>query len=286
MSDGSAYDVAKKEFDDEYIVEKLTSNPDNRKLIEDFDGGRYGINIVENLKQQGFEDMEKGNSASYLIKDIKSGEIVFYFSLKCGQMYIPYDRREEYTLNDDDLDFVNVLTDALKAEDYEALEAYKGSGLYEINRFKQLYQCAEEVFTEKTSPKSASIPDASYTYSGVEITDFCKNFAYQGVKKSQASIGFQAFWLAIVPKILKVADSVGCMYSYLFAADRGYVSGNDEGQTLIEYYSGNFGFKRCESSPYRAIRPKYDIDCCAMYVPVSELKENQFMVWESFSDIY
>ena len=65
--------------------ERLSSNVDNFRLVDDFYNGR-NPSIVNTLQNEAYEDDANHRVAYYVVKN-NSGEILFYFSLKCGLLY-------------------------------------------------------------------------------------------------------------------------------------------------------------------------------------------------------
>ncbi len=67
------------------VCERLSANADNLRYVGDFINYQ-NESLADTLKNEAFEEDEKGNIAYYLIKD-PDGKILFYFSLKCGSLY-------------------------------------------------------------------------------------------------------------------------------------------------------------------------------------------------------
>ena len=67
------------------VCERLSANEDNLRYVEDFINYK-NESLADTLKNEAFEEDEKGNIAYYLIKN-PDGKILFYFSLKCGSLY-------------------------------------------------------------------------------------------------------------------------------------------------------------------------------------------------------
>lgn len=62
--------------------ERLSSNPDNFSLVDDFYNARNN-SLVETLQGDAFADDENNRIAYYVVKS-GEGDILFFFSLKCG----------------------------------------------------------------------------------------------------------------------------------------------------------------------------------------------------------
>lgn len=72
----------------DFSVEHLFESAENAKLIEEFEAGNNAFGLENYLKYQAGDDEEKNNSRTYLVKDILTGELVGYFSLRTGLITI------------------------------------------------------------------------------------------------------------------------------------------------------------------------------------------------------
>ncbi len=276
------YDIARKLFDSHYYIEKLTDNDDNRMLIENFCGGEYGKGVENHLKKCAWEEMIKGDSCYYLVKDSSSREVAAYFSLKCGLLY----EAERYeSLSDEDRDFVNMLADAIRDNNQSLLTDYKATEMYTDDQFAKLYEDAKAIIKAEKARADNGTINVKNTYSAIEIQNICKNFNYSQPEDIKAPIGFLVFWLAIVPLIIKVSNIAGCQYAYLFAADYDYILGNSDHAKLITYYRNNFQFESIGGVALAVIKPQYDTSCYEMYSTVAKLKENMYTIWNMYSDV-
>lgn len=70
---------------DSLICERLSSSQTNLQLVDSFYNRRNG-SLEITLKNEAYEEDEKNHLAYYLVKH-PNGEILFYFSLKCGLLY-------------------------------------------------------------------------------------------------------------------------------------------------------------------------------------------------------
>lgn len=272
---------ARQNFSALFYTEKLTDNAENRKLVQSFDGGPNGQGLTSYLQEHAYEEMENGDSCCYLVKDRNTKEIVAYFSLKCGLLY---ERSHYDNLNEEDRDFVDLLIDAIRNNDQSTLTQYKESGLYSDQDFLSFYRDAQDYVKAQQNNNKTSL-DVKSTHAAIEIQNLCKNFAYKPSRDFVAPIGFQIFWLAIVPKIFEVAKIVGCKYVYLFAADQGLLDENEAKYRLISYYQNSLHFKNTQSSPLAVVRPQYDIGCYEMYNSISELKKDFTQIWDIYGDL-
>lgn len=239
--------------------ERLSSNVDNFRLVDDFYNGR-NPSIVNTLQNEAYEDDANHRVAYYVVKN-NSGEILFYFSLKCGLLY------DEFLEGDRLLDmkafyehiFQLSKDPSLQGTDKDAINAIlekartkKGLKKLEVARALHLSLDSEEllkIFGENNK-------NVGTTFAGVEIVHFCANeahrdFWYQtGIHQK---LGTVVFWQFIVPKILDLMEIVGCEYLFLFAADL------SEDADLVNYYVDNLEF--IDASEHSAATPMYDFAC-------------------------
>ena len=66
--------------------ERLSSNDDNLRLVDDF-FNRRNDGIAQTLRNEAFGEDEEGTTAYYVVKR-SSEQILFFFSLKCGMLYV------------------------------------------------------------------------------------------------------------------------------------------------------------------------------------------------------
>ncbi len=278
----AAYELAKAKFEDKFFIEKLTDNEKNLDLITDFNGGEFGKGLVDYLTEYAWEDMQNGDICVYLVKDKISKDIAAFFSLKSGLLYTP-DGVDSYPSNDKD--FLKLIIDALENNDEELLTAYKCSGMYSPERFDQFVDDARRFIFQKKEKEKREAIFVDKTFSAVEIHDLCKNYNFPWDESDELiPIGIQAFWFGAVPIVLEVAERIGCKYAYLFAADRNIISSDADGYKLVEYYRSNFMFDDASKEGVATVKPRYDLNCLEMVSLISDVKDNQYTIWERFSD--
>lgn len=224
-----------RKFYQQYKCEILTSNQINKLLINDFKADDLGRSLEEYLKANAWSEDSDGETKVYLIKDIDN-EVALYFSLKCGLLYEPYDY---FRLASDELDFVNMLIDALKIKDHEAINSYIESGYFDAEKTDKLYKIAQERIDIKNEGIELGDDESTLKvhkcYSAIELRHFCKNVNYQ-TEKRKVPLGVGLFWEVIVPQIYRITDLVGCKYLYLFAADNTPTKENQhETRKLVQY---------------------------------------------------
>ena len=72
----------------DYSVEHLLDSSNNLRLIQEFEVGNQAGGLEDYLKYQAENDERNNNSRTYLVKDVVTGELVCYFSLRTGLITI------------------------------------------------------------------------------------------------------------------------------------------------------------------------------------------------------
>lgn len=72
----------------DYSVEHLFDSPENMDLIAEFEADKNAFGLEDYLKNQSAKDEKENNSRTYLIKDILTGELAGYFSIRTGLITI------------------------------------------------------------------------------------------------------------------------------------------------------------------------------------------------------
>lgn len=262
-----------------YKCERLSTNAENKKLIQGFKSQR-GKSLVNYLKKKAWQEDSNGELAFYIIKNA-DGKPCLFFSLKCGAMYEPFDEKgiQEY------IEAVQEIKDGIqKPEDIvsKALEL-------EIQP-AELYFILTSIFPRKMKKMSLkkkdekddaneSIVRVNRNLPGIELVHFCSD----DVEKEkwdkdamQHSMGETLFWFYIVPKIEETLKLVGCQYVFLFAADS-TIDGS-----LMNYYDVTLKF--FSEKKYGTSKPVYDFGCFFMHQKVEELLANRDAFFEAFNE--
>lgn len=255
----------------------MTSNENNKDLINSFNAMPLGRGLEDYLKLCAWNEDLNGETSVYLIKD-KKNKIVAYFSLKCGLLYKPKGYAE---VDQEDKDLITNIFDALKngkknfAKDF--YESYKV--VYGKDRATMLYNKAKEQFFDKKESSSDKTLAVEKSYSAIELSHFCKNINYKWEESIPVGMGF--FWELITPMILKITKSIGSKYVYLFAADNTIINNEkNKVRKLLRYYSVNLKFKDLEE--LTVIQPDYDRGCYPLFQAIDSLKENYKRIWSEF----
>ena len=68
-----------------FSIERLSSSNINLRLVGNFSNPKSD-SLTNKIQSDAYEEDESGSIAYYVIKN-REGGILFYFSLKCGQLY-------------------------------------------------------------------------------------------------------------------------------------------------------------------------------------------------------
>lgn len=272
------------------VCERFRDNvKSNKKILASFENIN-GRQLITYASQKGFEEDSAGSTAYYIVKTAE-GEGLFFFSLKCGELFSPLDSEEEIR---DRLEDLLVFRQAVEnaARDtkdssviYKKLKLFsekKGIPLDEVVRKLGQGELKKNLLSRLTQDKAmeanSKISRVDRTYSGVQLVHFCAN------KKSvecwnrfgfSRHMGETLFWHSIVPIIFKVTSAVGCEYAFLFAADL------SEDNSLIRYYEQSLRFELEDS--VGANKPTYDLCCSFMCQKMSALVRNKQMFFDNFN---
>lgn len=271
-----------------FTCERLSATPANRKMVRSFDNTR-NPGLSETLKRAWNED-KSGKTAYYIVKDA-AGDVLLFFSLKCGVLYNPNFLnivKREYNkakaLYNAVMNKPNVPKWAQEhVEKLRASGALHRGGLEEIVvhyfRMKgELDQLKKALKQEQQDEGSMKIVRTDRTYAGIELVHFCANERYR--KKWKAlnlgrPMGETLFWHFVVPTFLQINSFIGCEYVYLFAAD------STEDRTLINYYENALQFTRPDD--IGTTKPFYDFSCVFMCQELTMLKAYSSYFFQTFN---
>lgn len=270
-----------QEILDSLVCERLSRNPANMREIDQFFNSKND-KLVERLLNEAYSEDEGDKIAYYLVKD-KEGHILFYFSLKCGQLY---DKHLDFDL----FKLLGELYDGLlkmKSEPditpedslaidkiLEEIRSRKGvlkEDLKKITKKNRSIEDFEKVFEDDADKVGA-------TFSGIEIVQFCSNEDCLDYWKNYGinqKLGVVVFWQFIVPIIIKIKEWIGCEYLFLFAAD------DSEDENLVNYYKSWLKFE--SSNERSAATPVYDLTCKFLYQETCSLEEKRDAFFKNFN---
>lgn len=252
---------AQKALLNSFTCERLTARRSNLEAIQFFTSEK-GEGLVSSLQRQGWRADMRGSTAYYVIKN-PEGEIVMFFSLKCGVLFDP-DYVVEYMEK-----FKESFTDDRLLKDWQHyLEGDEAAARY----FHRLYRkMGEDEFfdfleslrikSDKKHEPNKKIIRVSEARPAIELVEFCANdqtkecWEDYGMPANR-KMGETMFWHFIVPKMLQINDLIGSEFVYLFAADD-TVNGK-----LSNYYREALHFNNI--THLGAIKPSYDFSCFFM----------------------
>ena len=216
--------------------ERLSANQENFDLVEEFYNTKNG-SLVDTLKNEAFDDDEHNRIAYYVVKDGR-GDIVFFFSLKCGLLYdefIEGDRLKEMQsfyaqilkmCKDESLSREEKLVVNSLMEQVRSKKGIKKEDVAKVLHFSQDSDEFSKIFVK-------NLKNVGKTFAGVEIVHFCANDGWRDNWKDwkiPMKLGSFIFWKFVVKNVLELMKFVGCEYLFLFAADL------TEDEELIKYY--------------------------------------------------
>lgn len=265
-----------------FSIERLSSSDINLRLVGNFSNPKSD-SLTNKIQSDAFEEDENGSVAYYVIKNKEDGGIVFYFSLKCGQLYDKLIEEEQLCLIKNLFQYFDEIEkeDSTSEEDRrlikeirESVRTSKGISKADLDKIQKKNNKAvtdiESVFTE-------NLQRVGQTFAGVEIVQFCANENYRELFDSLGffpHFGAIVFWHFLVPKVLEVRKYIGCQYLFLFAAD------TSDDESLIRYYRT---LHFTDVGEYGAVIPLYDSLCCFMYQEISSLSQGQEEFFNNFN---
>lgn len=260
--------------------ERLSSNINNLRLVEDFYNTTNDF-IAQTLRNEAFEEDEKGSTAYYVVKD-RDGQIIFFFSLKCGLLYDEFIEGEQLKMF---TEFYNLIMDKQKDPSLSQDDRSQCDFILEMIRSKKglKRELVAEVLHKNKNDIDIDVlfqhnqHNVGKTYSGVELMHFCKNDRYYDRRLANEikPLGAIVFWQFVVPTVIDLMKIVGCEYLFLFAADL------TDDLLLVNYYREYLGFT--DKSEHQVAMPLYDLTCQFMYQKTSELANKRKEFFEHFN---
>ena len=240
--------------------ERLSANEGNLRLVDSF-FNRKNDGIADTLRNEAYGEDEEGNTAYYVVKH-KDGEIMFFFSLKCGLLYDQFlDTRQLKLISDLNQYLDDMAADReLGAEDRKLIDVMREKlrtrkGITKAD-LKRLPKKGNSIFEDLEKEFNESITRVGQTFPAVELVHFCANDATEDLWKEMdvpQLLGSVVFWWFVVPIIEDVRKKVGCQYLFLFAADL------SKGEKLVKYYSDQLSFE--VPTDLATAKPIYDFSC-------------------------
>lgn len=249
--------------------ERLSFRAENADFIQGFTSLRNPL-LADKLLSDGFDEDESEALKYYIVKN-KNNEVLFFFSLKCGQLHEPYLKTDQQSLFDEFARFINGRAISPEVDAEEKMQAWKiqeklrnGNGLSKFDL--EYFDGRSELIDRLIKICNLDEKHVLSTYAGVELVHFCANDSKRSAWPLEEKLGISVFWYSIVPIILRVMEFVGCSYIFLFAAD------TTEDETLIKYYK-QLGFEDARDKV--SVFPSYDEFCRFMFKGTKHLKKER-----------
>lgn len=268
---------------DSLVVERLRDNREaNALLVKSFENQKNPTLVKVITSDYAFDKDKEGKAAYYVVKTTK-GELLLYFSLKCGELFEKLDmekmqlalriRNSVYKIQNKEV-FSDEEVKAASDFIHENLEEIKGI----LPDIESYLDKKDDFKADMHAELNTEMQRVLHTYPAIEVVEFCANengreaWRQMGIDRK---MGECVFWHCIVPKLKKVQDEVGCQYVYLFAADSS-LDGD-----LANYYKVALGFEH--SATLGANKPQYDFQCFFLCQEMSKLLRKRHEFYEYFN---
>lgn len=254
-----------------FRVTRLKDDDSLLREVSAFENLKNG-NLVDYLVGDAFDDDAKNRCACYVVRDF-DGEILCYFSIKCGLLYSEFEelkKFEKFKNHKIKLMELEQRSDDAQVREYiEEIKAKLKEAKEDINRLLGRF---DEMPPNKQVAKS---------FPSIELTHFCVNEAY---RKKWNKYGFSArnrigatlFWHSIVGIVEKIRKLTGCEYFYLFAAD------STPDRHLVNHYKNMMGLR--EEMTISALQPIYDFNCTFLCASIDSLLNARDDFYKYFND--
>ena len=213
-----------------------------------------------------------------------NGQILFFFSLKCGLLFDHFikpellERLRKLSEELDDISDDKSLTPRQKQDVADVMEKIRACKGVTISDLHKLPQQKLDILEELEKELNDDIARVGKTFSGIELVHFCSNSEtddlWENFELPQLR-GSTIFWYFVVPQILKALKYVGCQYVFLFAADR------SKGEKLVRYYEDQLNFQRPDE--LATAKPFYDFTCKFMCHEISSLEKEREEFFANFN---
>jgi len=256
------------------VCQRLSSDPDNMYLVDEFSND-INDEIAQTLRNEAFAEDESNSIAYYVVKH-PNGQILFFFSLKCGLLFDHFirpellDRLKALSEELRDISDDKSLTPQQKQDVTEVMEKIRACKGVTREDLHKLPQQKLDILEELEKELNDDIARVGKTFSGIELVHFCSNSLTDDLWESfnlPQLKGSTVFWYFVVPQIVNALKYVGCQYVFLFAADK------SKGEKLVRYYEDQLNFQRPEE--LATAKPFYDFTCKFMCHEISSLEKER-----------
>lgn len=290
-------------------IEYLTSDERNKTKIKTFHSVKSGKGLEKYLKENAWIEDQQGITKVYLVKDVETDDIVFFFALSAGLLYKEVGA-DDSKLTETEKDIIDYCCEAYEAGNEtmpdEVFSWYEDESIDKEKVIRIFDERLKYILAARDDPetgKSVNIRQVLKTFPGIVLTHFCKNADYSISEKLAFPIGFYVFWEIVAKEVLHVASHLGCQYLYLFAADdtKESIKQSSSGITvmysedwdeeedvvpvckLVEYYKNELKFEDVQD--VTILKPFYDFSCVSLIQSIYKLSENRNAAWIQHSDV-
>lgn len=268
---------------DSLIVERLRENKEaNALLVKSFENKKNPTLVKVITSDYAFNKDEDGKAAYYVVK-APTGELLLYFSLKCGELFEKLDMEKmQLALRIKNSVYKIQNKEVFSDEEVQAATDFIHKNIEEI---KSVLPDIESYLEKKDDFKAdinvelnTEMQRVLRTYPAIEVVEFCANENGRTAWKRlgiDRKMGECVFWHCIVPKLMKVQEGIGCQYVYLFAADSS-LDGD-----LANYYKVALHFE--QSATLGANKPQYDFQCFFLCQEMKKLMAGRDEFYEYFN---
>lgn len=254
---------------------RVTRLKEDNSLLRDIDAFRNpkNENLVDYLVGDAFDDDEKNRCACYVVRD-NDGEILCYFSIKCGLLYSEFEELKKF--------------EKFKNHKIKLMELEQRSDDAQVRKYiegikKKLEEAKADI--ERLLGRSDSMPpnkQVAKSFPSVELTHFCVNEAYRNKWQSYGfsarnRMGATIFWHVIVDIVERIRNLTGCEYLYLFAAD------DTSDRHLVNHYKNMMGLR--EEMKMSALQPIYDFNWTFLCADIDALLNARDDFYNDFNTV-
>ena len=216
---GNTYPITEeqKAFLSTFTCQRLADDPTNLHKIQRFYSAR-GQGLVNSLRNFAWEEDISASTAYYVIKNAQ-GQIVMFFSLKCGTLFDPgYVKRFMEEFDETRTLFANwrraQTGDEAAMQYMQELRRVLGDKEYrrriqtlEEDFYRRMYM-AKDIKADKRNEPNSMIIRVDQSHSAIELVEFCANDRTKGCWKDfnqnqfarrRHTMGKVFFWWFIVP---------------------------------------------------------------------------------------
>ena len=239
------------------ICQRISKDRRNFDLLKGFKQAHSdSIHVLDHALDNVGTDDPIDREAYYIVKT-KSGVGLFFFSLKCGELFHPIsninflsdgENLTQFVKKLQQLIKVSVDSEVLKEEILQLVRQKKMSVDKVLDAVDKKYKIDEDglekLKDEQKAEKNKRVFRVYSTLSSIHLVHFCRNtsneasVAWRCLKLgNDRPMGEIVFWWFVAPILQRIRKLVGCENVFLFAAD------DSEDNTLQKYYAQSLGFR-------------------------------------------